>query len=114
VLKRRPTLTLLATGLVLLSLSAGAAEPAPTSLSDARKAVRDGTTAGFVLIPARKPSTLPNDPKDERSLVTRVLSGMRAENPPSGQPISAAKRLESPGLGIALPTAATAASAPAR
>jgi hypothetical protein len=107
--------TLFAAALALVALSAAAAEPAPRSLSDARKAVRDGTTEGIVLIPARKKSTLPDDPKDERSVVTRVLSGIQAANPPSGQPINAAKRLDSPGLGIPLPTAGTAAaSAPAR
>jgi hypothetical protein len=120
-----------------LALAACAAASAQSlgSLNDARAAVRNGTTPGITIIPARKsaepaaapasvpaatgatsaaapsaraasaaaPAAVPPKP----SVGQRTSEILRSLPPPSGTPITSAKRLDSPTLGIPIPSGAS-------
>jgi hypothetical protein len=99
---------------VLATLSgAGAAQSHPT-LNDARKAVRESTTEGVVIIPARKKAQAPAPAASGASAPVASSSVLREVArdvpPPSGRSIGSARRLDAPDLGIALPS--RGASAP--
>jgi hypothetical protein len=93
--------------------SASVAQSYPT-LNDARKAVRESTTEGVVIIPARKKAQAPATAASAASAPAAPWSFLREVArelpPPSGRPIGSARRLDAPDLGIALPS--RGASAP--
>ena len=107
------------------------------SLYDSRQGVIKGTSPGIVVIPARNsptaasaaapsasaagPATQPAGPKASAPAPASA-SAPKAESaaaplkwgePPSGQPLSAARRLDSPTVGIPIPFTQGAASQPA-
>jgi hypothetical protein len=130
----KTSLSLLAACLVLAPCGAATAQSLG-SLNDARAAVRNGTTPGITIIPARKsaePAAVPASAAASASAKTaatpavgaasaaapaaapakpsvaeRASGILRSLPPPSGTPITSAKRLDSPQLGIPLPTGAS-------
>ena len=118
------------TQLLILAAAATLATPALAqaqsggSLNDARSAITKGTAPGIVIIGTKRrppeasaastaaaaaaPAAAAATP-----LAERVGAAVKWGDPPSGQPLNAARRLDSPTLGIALPSARPAASQPA-
>ena len=110
-----------------------AASAAAQTLDDARAAIRKGTAAGITIVPARSraasapqggapaasataasvtaapvggspgPAMRPAEPAGAPGKVSGFLSALP---PPSGQPLSATKRLNTPDLGIPVPASA--------
>jgi len=132
----KTALTFLVVASTALALQGAASAQSLGSLNDARKAVRDGTTPGITIIPARKSaepapaqasapaaagaktvaapvaagasSAAPAAAAPAKSSVTeRTGEILRSLPPPSGTPINAARRLDSPQLGIPIPTGAS-------
>ena len=107
--------------------------PSGGSLNDARSAITKGTAPGIVIIGAKRrppeasaaasaasagaaapaPSAAAPVAAAATPLAERVGAAIKWGDPPSGQPLNAARRLDSPTLGIALPSARPAASQPA-
>ncbi len=102
------------------------------SLNDARSAIAKGTAPGIVIIGAKRrapeastaasaasaaaptSATAPPAPTAAATpLAERIGAAIKWGDPPSGQPLNAARRLDSPNLGIALPSIRPAASQPA-
>lgn len=94
------------------------------SLNDARSAITKGTAPGIVIIGAKRRAPEPSAaasaataaapaPAAATPLAERVGAALKWGDPPSGLPLSAARRLDSPSLGIALQPAKPAASQPA-
>jgi hypothetical protein len=128
----KTALTFLAVASTALALQGAASAQSVGSLQDARKAVREGTTPGITIIPARKraepPPAQASAPQAAGSAAgpaaagasapavvkTKSASGsvageiLRSLPPPSGTPINSARRLDSPQLGIPIPGAASA------
>ena len=131
------------TALLILAVGAALAAHMPVraqpggSLYDSRQGVIKGTSPGIVVIPARNaqtaasaaassasaagPATQATGPKAGAS-APAAASAPKAEGagaplkwgePPSGQPLSAARRLDSPTVGIPIPFTQGAASQPA-
>jgi hypothetical protein len=132
------TLALLATGLALAAHGFALADPGP-SLNQVRSEINSGTWPGITIFKAQPKAEPPPatasapggsgakaqsiEPgkgaaapaRDTPSVAARLGAQIGWGGPLSRQPLNAAKRLDSPSLGIALPTAspgATAASAP--
>jgi hypothetical protein len=123
----KTTLTFLVVAATTLTLHGAASAQSVGSLNDARKAVREGTTPGITIIPARKraepPPAQASAPQSAGSAAgpaatsasapavaqTKTSAGsvtseiLRSLPPPSGTPLNAARRLDSPQLGIPLP-----------
>jgi hypothetical protein len=110
-MKKCPWLTVAA----LATLAAAATAQSQPTLNDARKAVREANTEGVVIIPARKKTAPPPAAAASGAAAASAPSSFLREvarelPPPSGRPIGAARRLDAPDLGIALPS--RGASAP--
>lgn len=109
---------MLATHALALAQSGG-------SLNDARNAINKGTSPGIVIIGAKRRAPEASAAAASASaptqtpaaaatpLAERVGAALKLGDPPSGLPLSAARRLDSPSLGIAIPSARPAASQPA-
>ena len=110
------------------------------SLNDARSAINKGTAPGIVIIGAKRRAPEPSAAASEASaaatpaatgvspgarngdaaaapsvatpLAERIGAALKWGDPPSGQPLNAARRLDSPALGIPLPSVSPAASQP--
>jgi hypothetical protein len=126
----------------LLAVGATLAVPMPVraqsggSLYDSRQGVIKGTSPGIVIIPTRNPQT-PAATASSASAAAAATpaSGPKASAPaaaagsapaaqsggspfkwgapPTGQPLSTARKLESPTVGIPIPVGGSAASQPA-
>jgi hypothetical protein len=130
----KTTHPLLVAALALAACSVASAQSLG-SLNDARAAVRNGTTPGITIIPARKSaepapvaasasaaagaktaaapagaaasSAAPAAAPAKSSVPERTSEILRSLPPPSGTPINSARRLDSPQLGIPIPTGAS-------
>jgi len=126
---------ILAAGTTLAAHMPVRAEPG-TSLYDSRLGITKGTSPGIVIIPARNPQTpaaaassasapgaatqatgpkagAPAAAAGSAPVAEGAGAPLKWGDPPSGQALNEAKRLDSPTQGIALPTAGSAASQPA-
>jgi hypothetical protein len=131
----KPLFTLAAACLLLAQAAFAQSEPGPT-LQERRLGIIKGTAPGIVLFgatrppqatasaaapapavaaaaasPSTKAAAQPSDP-DAKPLAERLGNALKWGEPPSGQPLSAARRLDSANQGIPLPSAGAAASAP--
>lgn len=105
----RPSLVLSSVVSLLLASTAWAQEPATGSLAERRLAITKGTAPGKVVIEAPKPAA-----SSASAPAAGGQTGFFSRlPPPTGRPLSAARRLDAADQGIRLPTAGTAASAPA-
>lgn len=92
--------------------------PAQDSLADKRQAIIKGTTSGKVVL--QLPSLAASAPTAAASgaasgAAEPARSGwFNRLPPPSGRPLSAARRLDAPDQGIGLPSAASRAASAAR
>lgn len=104
----RPRLVLACVLPVLLAPVAWAQEPAAGSLAERRLAITKGSAPGKVLIelPRAAASAASSPP------VAAPTGGLFSRlPPPSGRPLSSARRLDAADQGIRLPSAGAAASA---
>jgi hypothetical protein len=113
-----------------IAFAAQAQTEPPRSLNKARSEINNGTSPGIVIFKSKPKAEVPASPASATSttstppaasataqvpapLGNRIVERLNLGEPPSGQPMSGAKRLNSPDQGIPLPTAATAAAAAA-
>ncbi len=112
-----------ALALVLVSHAACSTEAKPT-LEERRLSVIKGTTPGIVILdlgsarspePAASSNTASGAPpaRDEAAPARWLPKWLSTLPAPSGRPLQAARRLDAPDQGIALPTAASASQAKA-
>ena len=87
--------------------AAATGQPVPAATGATAAATPAGARTGAAPAPAA------TAPAQDAPLLDRIVDTLKVGSPPSGQPISSARRLTSPTLGITLPTAAKAASQPA-
>lgn len=100
-------------GIVIIGAKRRAPEPsAAASAATAADPVAAASTGAAAPTTARK-ADAPAAPAAATPLAERVGAALKWGDPPSGLPLNAARRLDSPSLGIALPPAKPAASQPA-
>lgn len=112
----KSVLLLLAAG---ITLAAQAQTEPPRSLNQARSQINNGTSPGIVIFKSKPKADTPAAAASAASAAAqapapvgnRIVERLNLGEPPSGRPLTGAKRLDAPDQGIPLPTAATAAAA---
>lgn len=119
----KPVLLLLAAAASLATLAhAQTPAEAPRSLNQARSEVNHGTSPGIVIFKSKAKADGSASAASAASAAAvgaqapapvgnRIVERLNLGEPPSGRPLTGAKRLNAPDQGIPLPTAATAAAA---
>jgi hypothetical protein len=103
-----------APGIVIIGAKRRAPEAsAAASAATASAPVAAAASAGSAAPAAVRKAEAPAAPAAATPLAERVGAALKWGDPPSGLPLNAARRLDSPSLGIALQSAKPAASQPA-